>query len=121
MCDQAAETASHLFVGCVFAWEVWYSLLEPLGMPMDVHDIVQWWIQQRSRLDRASRPLFDSLMLLIAWVIWKERNGRVFGRSACSVAQVRRAAISEGEESALAGYGPLAALHLIWSQNWNVM
>jgi hypothetical protein len=92
MCDQAPETVAHLFVGCVFSREVWYKLLEPLGlsslMPMDEPDLGQWWISQRGRLDRASRPLFDTLVLLIAWTVWKERNNRVFGRRASSVMQV---------------------------------
>jgi hypothetical protein len=61
--------------------------------------------------------LFDSLVLLIAWTVWKERNGRVFGRPASSVQDVVRAAISEGEDWAQAGFAPLAALHLLWSQN----
>jgi hypothetical protein len=60
-------------------------------------------------------------MLLVAWVIWKERNGRVFGRPSNTVAQVVQAAISEGEEWALAGYAPMAALQLVWSQNWVAM
>lgn len=85
MCDQAPETVAHLFVGCVFSREVWFKLLQPLGlsslMPMGEPDLGQWWIHQRSRLDRASRPLFDSLVLLVAWAVWKERNGRVFGSS----------------------------------------
>jgi hypothetical protein len=117
MCDQAPETVAHLFVGCVFSREVWYKLLEPLGlsslMPMDEPDLGQWWISQRGHLDRASRPPFDSLVLLIAWTVWKERNNQVFGWRASSVMQVVRAVVHEGEIWALAGYAPLAALHYI--------
>jgi hypothetical protein len=115
------ETVSHLFIGCVTAREVWYNLLEPIGlstlMPMEDCDLGQWWLQQRARLDRSARPLFDSLLLLIAWTLWKERNGRVFGRAPSPVLDVVRAALKEGEEWALAGFAPLEAMHLLWSQH----
>jgi hypothetical protein len=59
--------------------------------------------------------------LLVAWAIWKERNGRVFGRQATAVAQVVRAAVNEGQQRAIAGFALLAALHLFWSQHWDAM
>jgi len=72
-------------------------------------------------MDAASRPLFDSLLLLLAWVLWKERNARVFGRTPSTVQEVVRAVITEGDDWARAGYAPMAALNLLWSQNLDVM
>ena len=57
-------------------------MLQPLQLqslvPMEDVDNADWWLLQRRRVDLASRPLFDSLLLLVAWSIWKERNARVF-------------------------------------------
>lgn len=73
------------------------------------------------RIEQTSKPLFDSLLLLVAWTVWKERNCRVFGRPPSSVQDVVRAAIREGEDWALAGFAPVAAIHHIWSQNSNAI
>jgi len=57
-------------------------MLQPLQLqslvPMEDVDNADWWLLQRRRVDLASRPLFDSLLLLVAQSIWKERNARVF-------------------------------------------
>ena len=67
------ETGSHLFLGCVFSRQVWLALLGPLQllplMPVGDDGLGEWWIQQRGRIDQASKPLFDSLLLLIAWTV----------------------------------------------------
>ena len=125
LCDQALETACHLFLGCVFSRQVWHALLEPIHLvallPDRVQELDKWWIQQRGLIDLASRPLFDSLLLLVAWTIWKERNCRLLGRRPSLVLDVVRVVIKEGEDWALAGFAPLAALHLYWSQHLFVM
>lgn len=86
LCDQAPETVSHLFRGCVFAREISLQLIALV--PEDADDLGAWWLRTRSRLDSNSKKVFDSMFLLIAWTLWKERNNRVFGRSsskrACS-------------------------------------
>jgi len=38
LCDQAAETGSHLFIGCMFSRQVWFKLLEPLQLAALVPD-----------------------------------------------------------------------------------
>ena len=76
---------------------------------------------QRSRVDSASTPLFDSFLLLVAWSLWKERNGRVFGRPPSDVQAVICAVLQEGEEWALGGFVPLVALSELWLQHLGVM
>jgi hypothetical protein len=39
LCDQAAETRSHLFIGCMFSRQVWFKLLEPLQLTALVPDV----------------------------------------------------------------------------------
>jgi hypothetical protein len=60
-------------------------------------------------MDAADRKLFDSLLLLVAWSLGKERNARVFGRPASSAMTVARSALREGEDWALGGFAPLVA------------
>ena len=70
LCDQHAETASHLFLGCAFARQVWFGVLQRLQLgdltPTGHCDLGNWWIQQRKRIDTGSQPVFDSLFLLIS-------------------------------------------------------
>lgn len=71
LCAQAPETEGHLFLGCVFARELWFSLLLPIGlatiMPEHDEDIGEWWMRQRRRLDPSAGPVLDSMFLLVAW------------------------------------------------------
>jgi len=113
LCDQGSETVAHLFLGCVFARQVWLLLLQPLNltslMPERDEDIGPWWLRQCAQMDAADRKLFDSLLLLVAWSLGKERNARVFGRPASSAMTVARSALREGEDWALGGFAPLVA------------
>ena len=73
LCGQASETVEHLFLGCVLARQVWYLLLSPLGLASLTPDadvrFGHWWIRQRKRLDAPAQQLFDSMILLVAWVL----------------------------------------------------
>lgn len=121
LCGQAPESASHLFLGCVFSRQVWYDLLAPLELqvllPDDGDILACWWTQQRRRIDTASRPLFDALLLLVSWCIWKERNVRVFNRAASTAREVVMSIIREATDWASAGYAPLLALEFLWSRH----
>jgi hypothetical protein len=62
----------------VFTRQVWFAMLQPLHlaslMPGSDSDVGEWWLRQRRRMDSASRPLFNSLLLLVVWSIWKEKE-----------------------------------------------
>ena len=98
-----------------------FALLNPLQlvtlMPDGEEDLGAWWLRHCCHMDSASQPLFDSLLLLITWMVWKERNCRVFGRSATSVQALVQAAVKEGENWALAVFAPMSVLANLWSQS----
>ena len=66
---------------CVFAREVWFRVLAPIGLtnltPPPGIAFLDWWLLYRVQLETAKRKGFDSLIILGAWCLWKERNQRV--------------------------------------------
>jgi hypothetical protein len=122
LCGQEPETADHLFLGCVVAREVWLRLLEPTGLgslaPQRQHQIVDWWLRQRLKVDNAARTAFDALLLLICWELWKERNNVTFQRAGVPVSQLVLRIVQVASEWVQAGFGSLSPAQAIWSQHF---
>ena len=53
---------------------------------------------------------FDSLVLLISWIIWKERNRRTFDRLVRTTTQVLDIIREEADACVAAGFRALASL-----------
>ena len=47
---------------------------------------------------------FDSIVLLVSWQLWKERNSRTFDNSASMVQQVVKLVLEETDEWIAAGF-----------------
>lgn len=82
LCDQGDKTTGHLRASCVFTQEIWHRLLARVGFvhlcPNDNSSMVDWWQQALARILETFRRGFDSLVLLVAWEVWKERNRDTF-------------------------------------------
>ena len=121
MCGQEPETASHLFLQRVLARELWLKLLYPVGLdsllPQHDDEIVDWWLRQRMELQAEARAVFDSLLMLASWMLWKERNNRTFRDATSTVHELFRAIVTEGVLWVQAGYKNLSTVSLVWSQN----
>jgi len=119
------ETASHLFLQCVLARELWLKLLHPVGLdsllPQHDDEIVDWWLQQRMRLQAEAREVFDSVLMLASWMLWKERNNRTFRDATFTVHELFRAIVTEGELWVQAGYRNLSTVCSVWSQSLSSM
>jgi hypothetical protein len=37
-----------------------------------------WWVQVRKRVPKHVRRDFDTVVILVNWKLWKERNSRIF-------------------------------------------
>jgi hypothetical protein len=55
----------------------------PIGLQglleLSAPSVAEWWIQACALLPSDLCKDFDSLILLVSWTMWKERNSKVFG------------------------------------------
>jgi hypothetical protein len=63
LCAQENESISHLLLVC--------KCFAPNPM-------MGWWTVSRKRLDKRRHRGFDSLVVLVWWFLWKERNNCIF-------------------------------------------
>ena len=77
-CKKSSEEVAHLFLGCCLAQKLWIKLLNEFG--------IQWIFPQSVSLMMVSKVggrkgrsyLWRTAVLAIMWVIWLERNNRIF-------------------------------------------
>jgi len=88
------ETASHLFLGCDIYISLWLLVLHWLGISSVLHGELRYHFLQFTHM--AGLPRLSHLYLRIiwfasVWVIWKERNNRVFNNVALNPSALLRA------------------------------
>jgi hypothetical protein len=114
LCDQLDETTDHLLCSCVFVREVWSRLLSSLGFlaatPTQDNTLLGWWFAARATFPQALRQSFDSLVLLVSWCLWKERNRRTFVHQASSTSELLGRILEEANTWIGVGFGSLALL-----------
>ena len=93
LCDQQPEDGEHLLVRCVYARELWFLVLQKLGLPQltptSDASTAQWWTQLARRIsDKKKRKEINGLIILTARSIWLERNSRVFDQCASTTSAV---------------------------------
>ena len=91
LCKQVQESAAHLLFQCRYTIRVWHMNKDWLGLhdvhPSDWSDatsVKEWWSHNATKKTQLRRPL-ASLMLLISWELWNERNARIFRNTAVPV------------------------------------
>ena len=84
LCKREQETGTHLFFKCRYMLRLWRLIIEQLGLAhMDtsewhLDETVNAWWQKRTDNNIPNRDAMASLTMLVSWVIWNERNARVF-------------------------------------------
>jgi len=83
LCNQLPETIDHLLLVCPFSREVWFRALcfmhwEATSPTVQAYTLADWWYGARKRISKDDRKCFDSLVVLLCWLLWKERNNRTF-------------------------------------------
>ncbi|KAG2653053.1 hypothetical protein PVAP13_1NG423319 [Panicum virgatum] len=101
LCDQEAETADHLLCNCSFTRQVWYAVLLGIGYQNpppaqgEPHD-------QKKGL--------HTTIMLVSWLVWKERNARVFNNGERTPSQLLDDIFAEGGSWIRAGASKLAEI-----------
>jgi hypothetical protein len=90
LCDQEDENVQHLLTSCVFSRQVWYSILSLVGLQQytpgpDALSFIEWWHHAMQQIEKQHRKGFNSLVVLVAWWIWKHRNACVFEGTSSNV------------------------------------
>jgi hypothetical protein len=74
---------NHILAQCPYARQVWFGCLRSAGLnilePSQESTLEDWWRGARGRVHKDDRRKFDTLVILVAWSLWKQRNARVFG------------------------------------------
>lgn len=117
LCGQESETITHLLLGCSYSRQIWHSLLHQLNVgSLTPHteelSLATWWTEARKQVHKSSRKTFDSMVVLVAWSLWLERNARTFGRRQRTEAELLAHIKEEANTWIAARYATLAPLVL---------
>jgi mannosylglycoprotein endo-beta-mannosidase len=82
-CLQEEDTVDHILTQCPYTRQVWFEVLRSAGLNIQEPDLEanleRWWTEARKRVRKLDRKRFDSMIIITAWTLWKQRNSRVFG------------------------------------------
>jgi hypothetical protein len=86
LCKRKPETEVHIMFKCRYSIRVWKSMKEWLGLVRmdtslwtDFASAQEWWCSLAGVGGVVGRRKgLSSLLLLVAWKIWNERNARIF-------------------------------------------
>jgi hypothetical protein len=73
---------------------------------------LEWWPRARQHAPPQSKKGLDSLVLLVVWTLWKERNSRIFQRSAETLGTINKRIADEVELWKISGALGLGAVAL---------
>ncbi|WVZ95337.1 hypothetical protein U9M48_041118 [Paspalum notatum var. saurae] len=114
LCDQEVESINHLLLSCSFSLELWFAVFRRLSwealMPGLGDSLMDWWSLARKKVTKDHRASLDALILLTWWMLWKERNARIFNRGASSPHAVLDRLLAEASLWSLAGFNALWSL-----------
>ncbi|XBI91932.1 hypothetical protein VPH35_029135 [Triticum aestivum] len=107
LCSQVQESAAHLLFKCRFATCAWKEVFSWLDLQVDttnwhIFTTVKAWWQGIINIAHQRKAL-SSLIHLVGWEIWKERNARVFRNKAAPVAVIVNLIMEEAALWAIAG------------------
>jgi hypothetical protein len=79
-------------------------------VPPDCSCLADWWQNTRTTIPKHFKRSFDSLVLLVSWMVWKERNWRTFDRIMMASSQLVALILEEADAGITAGFRCLASL-----------
>ena len=89
MCCCEGETICHLLLHCPKAMGMWNFVFRSFGfmwvMPKDLTDLFVGW---HNWLGKSHSRIWNLIPSCLVWIIWRERNRRVFEEVECSDSQL---------------------------------
>jgi hypothetical protein len=91
LCERNLETAFHLMVECPYSKQIWSAAATWAGCPSlspaiwSANFDLQSWFCHLLKVQQQYRKGVGSLVLLIVWSLWRERNNRIFRKAELSV------------------------------------
>jgi len=115
LCDQAGETIDHILFSCVFSKQAWTIILQSLGLVGIIPTAADsrfypWWARSSKQVPKELRKGLNSLVILVAWELWKEHNSCVFEGSQPNVQRLLISVKDEGLLWCMAGASNLQEL-----------
>jgi hypothetical protein len=84
LCNGSPETGVHMFATCPYSGQVWSSVLGRVNLSASLSsssnhlNLQDWWISVIDNLPSQLKDRWKSITLLTRWMLWKERNSRIF-------------------------------------------
>jgi len=75
-----AENINHLFIHCHYASEIWARLLKEVGLSWVIPNRVDWLLASWGigKVSEKGNTIWKLVYPVVCWLIWLERNKRVF-------------------------------------------
>jgi hypothetical protein len=98
----------HILLQCVFAREVWFHTLSLIGLqcltPGTAESSFQdWWHRSGTKIQKAQKKGFNSVVILVAWWLWKHRNSCVFDGATPDISKITQDIRDDAKMWCLAG------------------
>jgi hypothetical protein len=108
LCDQTDETIDHLLVSSVFSRQVWFAVLNDLGLQalapqVGDRSFQDWWANASNRVSGHVQKGLNSIVILGSWSLWNHRNRCVFYGITPSSSSVIRIIKEELQQWSIAG------------------
>lgn len=84
LCSGPLEDVVHLLASCPYAIEVWRSTLRHCDLPATlapsttITSLLEWTERSTEMVPANKKKAWSSLVQLVWWTTWKERNARIF-------------------------------------------
>jgi hypothetical protein len=93
LCQATDEDCTHLFLHCRYTQQVWLRFRAwtkaSFAIPGESFSSTEeWWLAARRAAPKAIRRDFNTISILLHWIIQKERNARIFKKEFCTVDRV---------------------------------
>jgi len=81
LCNRETETQEHLLINCGYTRNLWREVgrlfRKPEKYPKETNEVIFLWQKEKFQC-RVVRRAWDLIAGFVLWMVWKERNRRIF-------------------------------------------